>query len=305
MELAGDGVLKESKQQLSTQSSASSIINYHLSTIHYQLSLINYQLSTMLNKKKVVFQEERLDSILSMLEKDDRILTHDLTKKFNTSVVTIRKDLTILENRGFLRRTHGGAIKTKKFYHGLALSEKEKINLEEKMRIVKKAAELVADGDTIILDSGSTTCLLAREIKDRKNLTVITNALNIASELVDTDIRIILIGGSLIKDGLTMVGPLANTMLRQISANMVFLGVDGIDFTVGLTTPDIQEAYTSQVMMSVAGDVVLLADASKFKRRSLGVIAKVKEIDIMVTTNDLDETEKRYCEEHKINVLEC
>jgi len=258
-----------------------------------------------LDKKKVIFQEERLDSILNMLEKNERILTADLRKKFNTSVVTIRKDLTILENRGHLKRTHGGAIKTKKFYHGLALKEKEKINLEEKMRIVKTAATLITDGDTIILDSGSTTSLLAREIKNRKNLTVITNALNIASDLLDTDVEVIMLGGNLIKDGLTLAGPLTDSMLRQVSASKVFLGVDGIDFSVGLTTPNIQEAHTSQVMMSVAGDVVLLADASKFGRRSLGVIAKLNEIDVLVTTKVLEEDEARYCDENKVKVLAC
>ncbi len=260
-----------------------------------------------MNKKKVIFQEERLDSILNMLEKNERILTTDLCKEFNTSVVTIRKDLTILENRGHLKRTHGGAIaiKTNKFYHGLALKEKEKINLEEKMRIVKTAAMLVTDGDTIILDSGSTTSLLAREIKNRKNLTVITNALNIASDLLDTDVEVILLGGTLIKEGLTLAGPLTDSMLRHVSASKVFLGVDGIDFSVGLTTPNIQEAHTSRVMMSVAGDVVLLADASKFGRRSLGVIAKLDEIDVLITTKVLEEDEARYCDENKVKVLAC
>ncbi len=254
---------------------------------------------------KFVFQEERLEAILALLEKDERILTTDLTEKLNTSIVTVRKDLTLLENRGLLRRTRGGAVKTKKFYHGLALSEKEKINLEEKMRIVKEAAKLITDGDAIILDSGSTTGLLAREIKTRKNLTVITNALNIAYELLDSEVEVILLGGNLIKDGLTIAGPLTNSMLKKLSANKVFLGVDGIDFSIGLTTPRIEEAQTSREMMRVSGDVVLLADSSKFGRRSLGVISKVEEIDILVTTKELTREENDFCKRNKVSVVEC
>ena len=94
-------------------------------------------------------------------------------------------------------------------------------------------------------------------------------------------------------------------MLRQVSASKVFLGVDGIDFSVGLTTPNIQEAHTSRVMMSVSGDVILLADASKFGRRSLGVIAKLDEIDVLITTKILEGNELHYCDEHKVEVLAC
>ena len=109
--------------------------------------------------------------------------------------MTIRKDLAILEKRGLLKRTHGGALKTKKLFSGLALNEKEKINLAEKKRIVKKAAEFISEGDTILLDSGSTTSLLAKETKNFRGITVITNAINIASVLLQSDIEVILTGG--------------------------------------------------------------------------------------------------------------
>ena len=254
-------------------------------------------------KNGVVFQEERLEKIVVMLDKKERLLTNELCDELDISVVTIRKDLSILEKRGLLKRTHGGAIKTNKLYSGLSLNEKEKINRSEKLLIVKKAAELISDGDTIILDSGSTTYLLAKEIKMRNNLTVITNALNIAAELTDSNVNVIVIGGFLIKDTLTQVGPLADNMLSQISAGKVFLGVDGIDLAVGLTTPNIQEAHTSKTMMHTSGEVIVLADSSKFGRRSLGVISKVGDIDILITTKELPEEELQYYIEHEVEIL--
>ncbi len=240
----------------------------------------------------VVFQEERLEQIMALLEKENRLVTNELPEILNTTSVTIRKDLIILEKRGLLKRTHGGAIKVKKqLYPGLALNEKEKINLEEKMRIVRQATKLIAEGDTIILDSGSTTSLLAKEIKHFQQLTVITNAMNIANELINTSIDVILIGGSLIKDTSTLVGPLADDSLRKISADKLFMGVDGIDFEIGLTTPNINEAKTSRVMMEISGETIVVVDSSKFGRRSLGVISKVKEIHKIITTKKLSESE--------------
>ena len=254
-------------------------------------------------KNEVVFQEERLEKILSMLEKENRLVTKDLPAKFNTTAVTIRKDLAILEERGLLKRTHGGALKTKKLFPGLALNEKEKINLEEKQRIVKKAAKLISEGDTIILDSGSTTSLLAKEIKQKKNITVITNATNISNELLDSDLDVILIGGMLLKDTSTLVGPIADETLKSISCDKLFLGVDGIDFQVGLTTPNIFEAHTSRVMMEIAGETTLLVDSTKFGRRSLGVISKIKDIDRIVTTKKLTEKEKEVFTQNHVEVI--
>lgn len=258
---------------------------------------------TKADNHNVVFQEERLEHIMALLNKENRLVTKDLPKILNTTSVTIRKDLIILEKRGLLQRTHGGAIKVNKLYPGLALNEKEKINLDEKMRIVKYAANLIAEGDTIILDSGSTTSLLAKEIKHYQHLTVITNAINIANELIDTNIEVILIGGSLLKKSCTLVGPLADDTLRKISADKLFMGVDGFDYETGLTTPNIHEAKTSRVMMEVSGAVIVVVDSSKFGRRSLGVISKLKEIDKIITTKKLSEQELKRLNNDGIEVI--
>ena len=183
------------------------------------------------------------------------------------------------------------------------MNEKEKLNLEEKIRIAKKAAKLIYEGDTIILDSGSTTSFIAKEIKQMKGITVITNAINIVSILLNSDIDVILIGGSLIKETSTLVGPLADDVLRKISADKLFIGVDGIDFEVGLTTPNILEANTSRVMMEMSGEIILVVDASKFGRRSLGVISKVSEVNSIITTKKLSENELKKFADYDVEVF--
>ncbi len=249
------------------------------------------------NNGNVVFQEERREEILQILMNETRVMIGDLCNKFNTTPVTIRKDLALLEHEGLLKRTHGGAIKSKSLFHGLALNEKEKLHLDEKIRIAKEAAKLISEGDTIIIDSGSTTTLLAKEIKKMKGITVITNAINIASDLSQSEIEVILTGGALQKETSTLIGPLADEVLQKISAGKLFHGVDGIDFEIGLTTPNIVEAKTSKTMMEVSGENILLVDASKFGRRSLGVISKIKDVDKIITTKKLSDNEiKKFAE---------
>ena len=262
-----------------------------------------YMKSTKNGNNNVVFREERLEKIIALLEKEDRLVTKNLPEILNTTSVTIRKDIAILEQRGLLKRTHGGAIKPRKLFHGLALNEKEKLNLEEKIRIAKKAAKLISEGDTIILDSGSTTSFIAKEIKQMKGITVITNAINIVSILLNSDIDVILIGGLLLKETSTLVGPFADDVLRKISADKLFIGVDGIDFEVGLTTPNILEANTSRVMMEMSGEIILVVDASKFGRRSLGVISKVSEVNSIITTKKLSENELKKFADYDVEVF--
>jgi len=243
------------------------------------------------NNDQKVFQEERMRGIMRILEKENRVLISDLSKEFNTTSVTIRKDLDLLESQGLLSRTHGGAILRKPLFHGLDLNEKEKLNAEEKKRIADEAIKLINVGDVVILDSGSTTTQLARNMKSLKNVTVITNAVNIALELATSDLEIILTGGALQKNSSTLVGPFAEDILRKVSADKLFHGVDGVDYEIGLTTPDIIEANTSRVMMQQAGENILLVDSSKFGRRSLGVICQMKDINKIITTKKMDKVE--------------
>ena len=255
------------------------------------------------NDGQKLFQEERIQGIMSLLEKNNRVLINELTNNFRISAVTIRKDLDVMEQRGLLRRTHGGAMLIRSLFHGLPLNEKEKLHSDEKERIASEAVKMISEGDVVILDSGSTTTMLAKKMRNSKGITVITSAVNIALELVDTEVEIILTGGTLRKDSSTLVGPLAEVVLEKLSADKLFHGVDGVDYDIGLTTPDIIEAKTSRVMMGRAGENILLVDSSKFGRRSLGVICQMNEIDKIITTKEMDKSEIKRLNDMEVEVV--
>lgn len=247
--------------------------------------------------------EERRQKIKDILESKKRILVNEVSQEFNISPVTIRKDLHILEKRGVLTRVHGGAIINHSAVRDLALVEKEHIHIAEKKRIAFMAESLISSGDILILDSGSTTTQLARLLKFKKDLTVITNAVNIASELAASELTVMLTGGILREKSFSLVGPLAEESLKTITADKLFLGVDGIDFQYGLTTPNILEARVNSMMIKAAEEVILLADSSKFGRRSLGVIDSLDSIDRIITDRNISESDFKRLSEIGIEVL--
>ena len=161
----------------------------------------------------------------------------------------------------------------------------------EKVRIGHAAARLIREGETIILDSGTTTVEIARQLKflPLTSLTVVTNGLNIAMELAHlSHVRVITIGGLLRPTSYSTVGPQAEQILRTIKADRLFLGVDGLDSEIGLTTPDVREAQLNGLMIRVAREVTAVADASKFHRRSLAVIADVCDVHRIITDDGAD-----------------
>ena len=236
-----------------------------------------------------MLNEERRKKLAELITRKKRILVGEVAEDFGLSEVTIRKDLKILERRGLLTRVHGGAILDRSTIVDLALDEKEHLNPQAKERIAKRAEEMICPGDVIILDSGSTTTRLARLLKNKRDITVITNAINIASELAAAKVELILTGGILREKSFSLVGPLAEDALRTVTSDKLFLGVDGIDFNIGLTTPNIHEAKVNQLMINSAREVILLADHSKFGRRSLGVISDIRAVSTLITDNKISE----------------
>lgn len=234
-----------------------------------------------------MLNEERRHRIQEIISQKKRILVKEISNIFNISEVTIRKDLEILEKRGILTKVHGGAILNQSSIIDLALTEKERIYPREKDRIAQKAQEMINYGDVIILDSGSTTTQIARHIKFKKGIKVITNAINIASELAASEIDLILTGGILREKSFSLVGPIAEDTLREVTADKLFLGVDGIDFHFGLTTPNVLEAKVNELMVKAASEVILVADSSKFGRRRMGVIDKVTAVDKIITDKNI------------------
>ncbi len=237
---------------------------------------------------KFVLNEERRRHILEILNRDGRVLVVDLAKQFRTSQVTIRKDLDVLEAHGRIHRSHGGALPAHEgALEDPTLREKEKLHRKEKLQIAAAAARMVQEGQVVILDSGTTTTAIARKLREFENLTIITNAVNIAAELSGSSLDVILTGGTLRKNSFSLVGPVAEETLRRLNADILFLGVDGFDVQHGLTTPNLLEAKVNRTMMDVARTVVVVCDSSKFGRRSLSSIAPPSAIHHLITDKDI------------------
>ena len=231
-----------------------------------------------------MLNEERRRSILEVLNHDGRVLVGALAKRFRTSQVTIRKDLDILQSRGRIHRTHGGALPScQSALEDPTLREKEKLHRKEKLQIAAAGARMVREGQVVILDSGTTTTAIARALREFQNLTIITNAVNIAAELSGSSLEVILTGGTLRKNSFSLVGPIAEETLRRLNADILFLGVDGFDAHNGLSTPNLLEAKVNRAMMEVARIAVAVCDSSKFGRRSLSSIAPPSALHHLIT----------------------
>src|SRR5437764_1260690 len=198
-----------------------------------------------------MLSEERRRGILEVLQNDGRVLVGDLSKRFKTSLITIRKDLEFLHHHGMLERTHGGALPLRTgALNDRTLQEKERLHRQEKLRIAAAAVKMIRSGQVIILDSGTTTTAIARACRHFRSLTIITNATNIVTELAGTPVNVILTGGVLRKNSFSLVGPLAEESLRKLNADLLFLAVDGFDVRYGLTTPNLLQARVNRAMAS-------------------------------------------------------
>jgi DeoR family transcriptional regulator, aga operon transcriptional repressor len=237
---------------------------------------------------------ERRDSIIQLIQQNGKVRVDDLSEKFDVSSVTIRNDLDFLEKKGICHRTHGGALIRKNVYEDPTLEEKQKRSKKEKENIGGKALEFINSGDSILLDSGTTTMEIAFRLNSKKNLTVMTNALNIAIKLLSfEDIKVMLTGGTLRKESYSLVGPEAEASIKNYYFDKLFLGVDGLDIELGLTTPHPMEAQLNRIMVSRAHQVIAVSDSSKFGRRSFSQICSIDAINTLITdTNISPEFEK-------------
>ncbi|MBI2914740.1 MAG: DeoR/GlpR transcriptional regulator [Firmicutes bacterium] len=231
---------------------------------------------------------ERQKSILKLLENTGSVEVSDLSRHYQVSVMTIRRDLASLEAQGQVTRTHGGAVLNRSTTFELSYNAKQDLRAGEKRRIGERAALLVRDGDTVILDAGTTTLEIAKRLDRRRNLTVVTNSLPIASELAGSrNIALIITGGLLRETSLSLVGPLAQQAVAALNADLAFIGVDGISAERGISTPDMVEAQTKRAMISAASRVVVVADQSKFGSVALATIAPIASVDVIVTDGAL------------------
>ena len=224
----------------------------------------------------------REEEIISLVSKNKKIEVNELAQLLKVSQVTIRKDLDKLEARGILHRQHGFA----RISNQDDINYRLAYNYELKRKIARKAAEIVNDGETVMIESGSTCTLLAEELAYNKNdITIITNSCFIASYIRKAEsVNVVLIGGEYQKDSQVNVGPLVKKLISEFHVNKLFVGIDGFDERRGFTGSNITRCDTPNTMMTAADKTIVLTDSSKFSQ--VGVVSEFAFEDIAMVFTD-------------------
>lgn len=246
---------------------------------------------------------QRHEIILNTIAKEKHIEVSDLCKQLNVSAVTIRKDLKLLEEKGLLFRTHGGASLENPYINEKAVVEKEKISVEEKNGIAQAAAKLIDENDSIMIASGTTVQALSKFIQPKNKLTVITSSVYVVLHLIhDKNVKILQLGGYIRHSSASVIGSYAAQILENVSCSKLFLGVDGIDFDYGLSTTSLEEAQLNQKMLSSAQKIIVLADSSKFGKKSFAKICELNDINEIITDSGISSLNKQKLKESGIKV---
>ncbi|GAC19221.1 transcriptional repressor AgaR [Paraglaciecola arctica] len=228
--------------------------------------------------------------ISRMLKDKGSVQVPNLSEMFKVSTVTIRKDLRFLEKQGLATRSYGGAmLKDNTLIEmEVTVGDKQVLHAEVKSSIGMVAANLVTNGDSIILDSGSTTLQIASHLKGKENLTIVTNGLNIVNELAHHEnLEVILLGGTLRRKSQSFFGSLAENTLKELHVDKLFLGVDGFHMERGITTHFEAEALLNKLMCKVASEVIVVTDSSKFGRVCLHKILEPMGVRKIVTDQNI------------------
>lgn len=255
-------------------------------------------------KKMKILPKQRRQKIFELIREDGQAKVLNLSRIFKVTEVTIRQDLEKLEEEGLIVREHGGA-----YLKDIGMSVRNievlsKENMPEKGSIAQRAIDLISDGDTIILDSGSTVTELAKLITGYKNLTVITNALNIAFILgADPDINLILTGGEFKAPTLSLTGQKAADSLEGLHVDKLFLATAGITLKSGLTYPSISDIVVKRAMIESAEEVYLLADSSKIGKSSFASLGALSLIDYLITDSQIKEEDKEMFVQNDIKLI--
>jgi DeoR family transcriptional regulator, fructose operon transcriptional repressor len=250
-----------------------------------------------------VFKEERLNKVLKLLEENGRVTVKEAMEFLDVSADTIRRDFSHLSGKGLVFRTHGGIMSTESVSFDPGMAEKVVQHQSEKESIAKKTAELIHDSEVLIIDPGTTTEGIVKYLGEKKNLTVLTNALNIAVESVQRGINTIIMGGVIRQSVLSIIGPDAIEMIRHYQADKLIMGVSGLSLSKGLMTPNRMEAEIKKELIKVANQVIIVADHSKLHKTALCSFGSLKDIDVLVTDSGVDEDLIKRLKEYEIEVI--
>lgn len=244
---------------------------------------------------------ERHTKIIDIVNKEQKIEVNALAQLMEVSPVTIRKDLDALEKKGLLTREHGFAVKCNED----DINNRLAVRYETKVAIAKAAAELVSNGETVMIESGSSCALLAGELsRSDKDVTIITNSAFIAGYVRENgNSRVILLGGEYQKESQVMVGPLVRICAREFHVDKLFVGTDGFEPKYGFTGSDMMRTEAMKSLAESARNVILLTDSSKFSQ--MGVVMQLRFEDVagIITDSEIPDTAKSVLDQYGINVI--
>lgn len=226
---------------------------------------------------------ERRLKIIALAKEVGKIDALNAAERFGVAVETIRRDLDLLQRQGVMRRVHGGGILTDRIQSELSVEIRRSQNHVIKQQIAEVAANYIPKSGTVIVDAGTTTELLAPYLRNRSDLTVVTNSLNLSIAIGETKTNVILLGGRIRPVTLSAVGTLAINMVSSLHASVCFIGTNGIDWQAGFTTPDLDEAQVKRIMIQNSQETIVLADHTKFSKIYTSSFASEGEVDRIIT----------------------
>ena len=237
---------------------------------------------------------ERRNKTIEILQREKRVVVSNLSSLFNVTEETIRRDLEKLEKEGIAKKTYGGAILNESLYVDLPYTVRKKANVSNKQYIARVISSLIEDGDHIMLDGSSTAVYIAKYLKDKKNLTIITNSLEILLELSDVvGWKILSTGGSLKEGALALYGYQAEKMIGSYHVDKAIISCKGMDLEKGITDSNEADANIKKLMLDSANVKILAVDKSKFDKISFTKIIDLSELDILVTDQEMNEAWKQ------------
>ncbi len=232
---------------------------------------------------------ERQKILLDLIEQNRRMSVTQISEALSISEATVRRDLKMLAREGKIQRVRGGAIKTEKSLPELPILQRENDQAEEKDQIGRMAAELVKSGETVFLGSGTTVLATARYLRNRQNLTVITNSFPIISQFIGCEgINLILLGGMFRESELSFIGHITEMALSEVCADKVILGARALSLKHGLTSDYLPETLTDRAIIRLSSQLILVADHTKFGSVSTAFLAPIEDIDVIVTDRKTD-----------------
>lgn len=247
---------------------------------------------------------EREAYIIEILKSQGVVTVEELAQKLNVTPMTIRRDLSKLESLGIASRSHGGAILNHPLQKEQSYESKKAFNNEQKQKIAALAAQLVKDGDTVLLDAGTTTFELALLLKEKEDITVVTNDLKIAMELYSSNVRLFIAGGQIQPETASVIGAMSESFISGLQVDIAFMGTSAISRNWFLCTPTAEKAALKQKMIHSASHAVLLADSSKFYKESFIKICALSALEYLVTDKIFSKEEIRAIDGSNMKILQ-